>query len=139
MGTEYLSLHFTHQATTSNFISPSSMDRTPNRSVQFKGDTAKEHRLSTGSTEKTRSSFDSLDVPSKESTQLEPPSSSRRSRSSSGSTWDTHRLSASERGIRQQNNEARHRSRIEKLMSHKLVPHFFEVNYFINRLCGMRR
>merc|ERR1712070_863609 len=102
------------------------MDRTPNRSVQFKGDTAKEHRLSTGSTEKTRSSFDSLDVPSKESTQLEPPSSSRRSRSSSGSTWDTHRLSASERGIRQQNNEARHRSRIEKLMSHKLVPHFLK-------------
>merc|ERR1739842_15978 len=61
-----------------------------------------------------------------ESTQLEPPSSSRRSRSSSGSTWDTHRLSASERGIRQQNNEARHRSRIEKLMSHKLVPHFLK-------------
>merc|ERR1712087_492048 len=113
----------TNQQATPFLLLP--MDRTQNRSVQFK-DTANEHRSSTGSTEKARSSFDSLDVPSKKSTQLEPPSSSRRSRSSSGSTWDTHRLSASERGIRQQNNEARHRSRIEKLMSHKLVPHFLK-------------
>merc|ERR1712130_316105 len=114
----------TNQQATPFLLLP--MDRTPNRSVQFKGDTAKEHRLSTGSTEKTRSSFDSLDAPSKKSTQLEPPSSSRRSRSSSSSTWDTHRLSASERGIRLQNNEAKHRSRIEKLVSHKLVPHFLK-------------
>merc|ERR1712014_548581 len=105
MGTTYSCKYYTNRQTTSALLLP--MDRTPNRSVQFKGDTAKEHRLSTGSTEKTRCSFDSLDVPSKKSTHLEAPSSSRHSRSSSSSTWDTHRLSAFERGIRLQNNEAR--------------------------------